>query len=126
MIRDAAVIFFVLSGSFLTLVAAIGVLKFPDLYTRMHATSKAGALGAGCMAAAAAIHFGTLHVMVEAVLVIFFLVLTAPVAAHMISRAGYHSGERPWEGSVTNDLKSRGGDAGAGPASSKTDRRPNQ
>lgn len=126
-VKDLFVMFFILAGAFLSLAASIGVLKFPDLYSRMHASSKAGALGAGCMVAAAAVHFWTLHVAIEAVLVIVFLVLTAPVAAHMIARAGYHSGEAPsWEGSVADDLKRRSNDAGADPASSKTDRRPNQ
>ena len=79
--------------------------------------------------AAAAVHFGDFRVTVESLLVIFFLVLTAPVAAHMISRAAYHTGEPLWKNSVSDDL----GDKSAikerkdpGPANPRTGPRPKQ
>ena len=94
-------------GTFFALVAAIGILRMPDLYTRMHATSKAGTLGVGFLLAAAAVQHGRLETAVVAVLTIAFIVLTAPVAAHVIVRAAYYSGVPMSERSIVDDLRSR-------------------
>jgi multicomponent Na+:H+ antiporter subunit G len=69
----------------------------PDLLTRMHATTKAGALGAGLIMLAVAVHFAEAAVVARAVGVILFIMLTAPVAAHAIGRAGYFVGVPFWE-----------------------------
>jgi multicomponent Na+:H+ antiporter subunit G len=103
MIGDIVTALLVLAGSFLALTAALGVVRLPDLYTRMHASSKAGALGGGCLMAAVAVHFDGVRVTVEAVLVLFFIVLTAPVAAHMLSQAGLRTGVPMTPNSVSND-----------------------
>jgi multicomponent Na+:H+ antiporter subunit G len=79
-------------GAFLVLVAGIGVVRLPDLLTRMHASSKAGTLGAVLILAAVAVRFETFASTTKVVLIIVFLFLTAPVAAHMIGRAGYRTG----------------------------------
>ena len=79
-------------GVLLMLVAGLGLVRMPDLPTRMHASSKAGTLGAALVLAAAAVRFGDLGVAVRAALVVLFLFLTAPVASHLIARAGYRSG----------------------------------
>lgn len=92
-------------GTFFALVAAIGILRMPDLYTRMHATSKAGTLGVGFLLAAAAVQHGRLETAAVAVLTIAFIVLTAPVAAHVIVRAAYYAGVPMSPNSVADDLK---------------------
>lgn len=71
------------------LVAAIGLLRLPDLYMRTHAVTKAGTLGVGLILLAAAVSFGDLSVAARAIVVLLFVLLTAPVSAHMIGRAGY-------------------------------------
>jgi multicomponent Na+:H+ antiporter subunit G len=76
-------------GVFLQLVAALGVVRMPDLLTRMHASSKAATLGAALILLAVGIRFGESAILVRTVLIILFLFITAPVAAHMIGRAGY-------------------------------------
>jgi multicomponent Na+:H+ antiporter subunit G len=81
-------------GALLILVAGIGILRLPDLLTRMHASSKAGTLGAVCILLAVALRFADFVITVKTVLIVLFLFLTAPVAAHMIGRAGYRSGVR--------------------------------
>jgi multicomponent Na+:H+ antiporter subunit G len=81
-------------GGLLILVAGVGLVRLPDLLTRMHASSKAGTLGAVCILLAVALRFGDFVVTVKTVLIVLFLFLTAPVAAHMIGRAGYRSGAR--------------------------------
>lgn len=92
-----------LLGSGFALVSALGLLRMPDLYMRMHAATKAGTLGAGLMLLALVVYFGGLGVVVEALAVVTFLLLTAPVAAHAIGRAAYLSGVPLWERTQFDD-----------------------
>ncbi len=80
-----------LVGAAFSLVAAIGVVRLPDVLMRMHATSKAGTLGAGLIFVAAALVMPGLASAAKAIAAIAFVLLTAPVAAHVIGRAAYHS-----------------------------------
>jgi multicomponent Na+:H+ antiporter subunit G len=82
----------VIGGALFMLVAALGVLRFPDLIMRMHAATKAGTLGAGLLLLAAALYYGETGLTTRAIATIIFLLLTAPVSAHAIGRAGYFSG----------------------------------
>jgi multicomponent Na+:H+ antiporter subunit G len=79
-------------GIALMSVAGVGLLRMPDLLTRMHASSKAGTLGAALVLVAVAVHFGDAAVTVRALVVCVFLLLTAPIASHVIARAAYRSG----------------------------------
>lgn len=76
-------------GSFFAFVAALGVLRLPDFYTRMHAATKAGAFGATLLLVAAAIHFGSVRAIITALLIIGFFYLTTPIAAQTIAQAAY-------------------------------------
>jgi len=82
-------------GAFFALVAAIGLLRLPDVYTRMHAGSKAGTLGSGVMLLALAIYAGDLAIVTRAIAGIVFFLLTAPVAAHLLAKAAYAAGYPP-------------------------------
>jgi len=92
-------------GVFLQIVAAVGVVRMPDLLTRMHASSKAATLGAALIILAAGLHFGGTGPVVRAVLIILFLFITAPVAAHMIGRAGYRSGVKMADETVIDEYR---------------------
>lgn len=94
----------VIGGGFM-LLAGVGILRMPDLFMRMQAATKAATLGAGCMLLAVAVHFGELTVVARALLVIAFIFLTAPVAAHMIARAAYSVGTPLWEGTIADELR---------------------
>lgn len=83
---------FLLAGAAFALVAAIGVVKFPDLYTRMHAATKAGAFGLSLMLIGLAIRWPQPRMLFMGAMIVLFFYLTAPVAAQMLSRAGYHRG----------------------------------
>lgn len=96
---------FVIGGALLMLLAALGLLRLPDLLTRMHATTKAAALGVVLIMLAVAMHFGEVGVVARALAVIVFILLTAPVAAHVIGRAGYFVGSKLWSGTVKDELK---------------------
>lgn len=84
----------ILLGTGFSLLAAIGIVRLPDLYTRMHAASKAGTLGSGLILIALALVSFDAAVVLRAIVAIVFLIMTAPVAAHLLARAAYLSGER--------------------------------
>lgn len=96
---------FMLTGASLMLLASLGLLRMPDLLTRMHATTKASALGVILIMLAVALHFGEVAVVARAVAIIIFVVMTAPIAAHVIGRAGYFVGSKLWSGTVKDELK---------------------
>lgn len=82
-----------LMGAVFCLVASVGVVRLPDALIRMHAATKAGTLGTGLLVIAEAFFYRELGISLRAVTVIALVLLTAPVAAHLIGRAFYRSGE---------------------------------
>jgi multicomponent Na+:H+ antiporter subunit G len=96
---------FFLGGAFFIFVAALGVLKFPDVYSRMHAVSKASSLGMGLILVGTTIDLGTLDALVKCALISIFIFLTTPVAAHMLGRAAYLNGARTWDKTRLDELK---------------------
>ena len=93
-----------LTGAGFTLLAAIGLTRLPDLYTRMQAAAKAGTLGMACLILSAATYHGTTGVIALAVLIILFLFLTAPIGSHLIGRSAYFVDVPRWEGTSRDDL----------------------
>lgn len=94
-------------GAGAILVASIGILRMPDFYLRLSVTVKAATLGCGLLLLSAAIYFPQVSVTTKAFSIMFFLILTAPVSAHMIGRAAYFIGTPMWKGSVRDDLKGK-------------------
>ena len=113
MIAVAAGTLSLMAGLF-ALVAALGILRMPDLLLRMHASTKAGTLACGLTMLAAALVFGDLGVAVRAAGVVVFLLLTAPVAAHMIGRAALRTGvpTRLWDPVAREAILCHGADVG--------------
>jgi len=95
----------ILVGAIFMLLAALGIVRLPDLLTRMHATTKAATLGATLIMLAVAIHFAQVAVVARAFGVILFIMMTAPVAAHVIGRAGYFVGSKLWSGTLKDELR---------------------
>ncbi|GAB4524330.1 MAG: hypothetical protein Tsb0020_42510 [Haliangiales bacterium] len=93
-----------LVGAGLVLLAAVGVVRMPDLYSRMQAASKAATLGVALLVIGAALHFSDPAVSWRAALTALFLFVTAPVAAHVIARAGYRSGAPLAREAVVDEL----------------------
>lgn len=93
-----------MTGALFCLVAAVGLLRLPDVYIRMHAATKAGAMGAGIILLAVAVDAGQLEVVMRAVVAIIFILLTAPIAAHLLGRAAYLTHVEMWDGTVCDDL----------------------
>jgi multicomponent Na+:H+ antiporter subunit G len=94
-------------GALTVLLAAIGFLRMPDFYLRLSVTTKAATLGIGLILLSAAIFFAEVSVGSRVFAIIFFLMLTAPVAAHMIGRTAYFIGTKLWEGSVVDELEGK-------------------
>lgn len=102
-------------GSLAALVAAVGLVRMPDLFTRMQASSKAATLGAILILLAAAIFFADPALGVRALLIAVFLALTTPVGAHVIARAGYRDGIRMADPGAHDELEGRYAEGEAGP-----------
>lgn len=94
-----------ISGSLFMLVAAIGVVKLSDVYMRMHAITKAASLGAILMLAAVLLWHPQWIVAIEALMVVLFVILTAPIGAHMLARVAHRMKVPLGEGYVMDELQ---------------------
>lgn len=92
-----------LAGSAFALLAAIGVLRMPDVFTRMQASTKASTLGLGCLLIGAALQMGDFAGFIRAVSIGAFVLLTTPVAGHVIARASYFADVPLWKGTVLDE-----------------------
>jgi multicomponent Na+:H+ antiporter subunit G len=92
-----------LLGSISMLLAAVGLLRFPDFYTRAHAGTKAASLGAGLILIAAVLPVSNADIAVRVWLTIFFVFLTVPVAGHLLGRAARLRGLKEWPGDNHNE-----------------------
>jgi multicomponent Na+:H+ antiporter subunit G len=96
-------------GSLFMVMAGLGVLRLPDLYTRISAATKAATLGVGFALLSLAVHFNVLGVTSRALATIVFVIITAPVGAHLISQVAYRTGVPLWRGTVADELRCRRG-----------------
>jgi multicomponent K+:H+ antiporter subunit G len=89
---DVVVSVLLVFGSIVMLIGSIGLAKLPDYFTRLHAPTKASTLGVACILIASMIYFSVKldNVDLKEVLISMFLLITAPVAAHMLAKAGLH------------------------------------
>lgn len=92
-------------GSLVTLVAAVGILRMPDFYMRLSVTVKASTIGSGLLLLCAAMYFNVPDVTNRAMAIVLFLILTAPVAGHMIGRAAYMGKTKLWKESKLDELE---------------------
>jgi multicomponent Na+:H+ antiporter subunit G len=92
-----------IAGATFGLLAGIGVLRMPDVFTRMQASTKASTLGLGCLLVAVALRNPQLSFGVRAGSIAAFMLLTNAVAAHVIARAAARSGAPLWAGTVVDE-----------------------
>lgn len=95
-VRIVAVLLLASVGLFFTFVAMTGVIRLPDVYSRAHTASQADTIGAGFTLAAVALVLGLQIPTVKTVLLLFFIFVTNPTAAHAITRAAHEEGIEPW------------------------------
>jgi multicomponent Na+:H+ antiporter subunit G len=99
------VIILVSIGLFFNFAGCIGLIRFPDIYNRLQASTKCVTLGTVLILVAVAVHFGWNSISVKAFFCIIFVLLTAPTAAHAISRGSHRAGFPLWEGSVMDKYR---------------------
>ncbi len=90
---DVVAAVLLIAGSLLAFIAGLGILRFPDLLSRMHAATKPQVLGLMLLMGGLAIELRNLTVGATLVLVVAFQLVTGPISAHMLSRAGYRTGK---------------------------------
>lgn len=104
LIQEIVSTIFIVAGAIFILIASIGILRLPDFYIRMSAITKAGTIGVGFIAIGIAIYFNNLDISTKAFVIITFMLLTAPVAAHIIARAAYKQGVPFWGHNLVDEL----------------------
>ena len=107
MMRETISFILIVIGAVFMLISAFGVVRMPDLYLRMSASTKSATLGVSAIFLATAIFFNELSISSRAIATIIFILLTAPVSAHMMGRAAYFNGVPLWERTHNDDLKGR-------------------
>jgi multicomponent Na+:H+ antiporter subunit G len=85
----------ILLGGFLCVSGAIGILRFPDFFTRMHAASVTDTLAAGLIMGALMLQAPSWIVFAKLAMILIFILLTAPTSGHALAKAALHSGMKP-------------------------------
>ena len=88
---------FIVAGLFFLVVAAIGVIRLPDVFSRSHAVSLTDSLGAFLMLVGLALHEGLSTNMLKILVVLSLLYIINPVITHATVRAALRSGLKPWK-----------------------------
>lgn len=97
--------FFLVAGAALCLLASVGVLRLPDFFMRMHAATKAGVAGCGLLLIGVAFAYPSPGMWIKVTIAIAFLLLTTPIAGHLLARAGYVAGVPLWGGTREDQLR---------------------
>jgi multicomponent Na+:H+ antiporter subunit G len=122
-LTNVITVLLLLVGAFFMLAGTIGFLRFPDFYSRMHATGKCDTLGEGLMLVALIVYGGATFVSVKILFLILFILLANPTSTHAIAKAAYDVGLEPWRkldeevawlntGDTGNSDESRAGEDG--------------
>ena len=104
MISEIAVGTLMVLGTAFCFLAAFGLVRMPDIFSRLQASTKATTLGAGLVMVAVAVFFRHEAAITRALAVMLFLFVTAPVSGHMLSRAAYLLGVKLWTKDNKDDL----------------------
>ncbi|RYM32770.1 monovalent cation/H(+) antiporter subunit G [Brumimicrobium glaciale] len=103
--NDIIIMIIVSLGTLFILLAAIGLVRMPDLYLRMSVTTKAATLGVGLILIGLALYYMETSITTRVIAIIVFLLLTAPISAHVIGRASYFVGVPLWKKTKIDELE---------------------
>lgn len=101
LVLDAVSWLLLIAGAFFTLVGALGMLRLPDVFARMHAAGMTDTMGAGLILAGLCFQTGAVSVVARLLLVAAFLWFTSPISTHALARAALRTGVRPLETTAT-------------------------
>jgi len=99
------IVILLITGSVLILISAIGILRMPDTFLRMSATSKSSTLGFSLFILGAVFFFGDFGITFRMLATILIIFITAPIAANLIGKAAYKAGSKLWHKTKSDDLK---------------------
>jgi multicomponent Na+:H+ antiporter subunit G len=105
MMIEILTVLFLSLGTLFFLIGTIALLRFPDVYTRLHGVTKCDTLGLGLILVGLILHEGATLASVKMVFIIVFVFITGPTAAHALVRAAYKHGVKLWERSVVDRYK---------------------
>ncbi|MFN4261543.1 MAG: monovalent cation/H(+) antiporter subunit G [Gemmataceae bacterium] len=86
-----------LAGGFFFLAGTVGLLRFPDVYSRLHALTKADNLGLGLILTSLAVQAGSVLVALKLAFIWMLVMLSSTTACHLVARAALRMGVRPWK-----------------------------
>ncbi len=96
MLETATSAAFVAAGLLFFLAGTVGLLRFPDVYTRLHALTKADNLGLGLLFVGLAVQSGSPRMGLKLFLVWLLVIFASTTACHLVARAALEAGIRPW------------------------------
>ncbi len=88
---------FLAGGCFFVFVSALGIVRFPDFFSRMHPAGKSDTLGHALILIGLMVHEGVNFISVKLLLIMIFILIVNPTATHALAKAAYISGMKPWE-----------------------------
>ncbi len=103
MMKELLTSAFLLTGATFALLAAVGLLRLPDVFLRMQASAKASTLGLACLLIGAALQLPDVSSIIRLTSVAAFVMLTAPLSAHVVARASFVRSSPLWRGTVVNE-----------------------
>lgn len=104
---NSLIAFFLIGGTIMSILAVIGILRLPDMYSRLHAATKSTTLGVIMIMTGGFLYFWYVEGLIETNLLLgaLFILITAPVSSHLLSRSAFHADVKPYKLTVLNDLK---------------------
>ncbi|MBL1218226.1 MAG: hypothetical protein D8M59_12115 [Planctomycetes bacterium] len=103
-LADSLACICLLAGMFFLFVGAVGIVRFPDAYNRLHASSKCSTLGLLGLVLAAIFHVGTLAVATKGLLTVLFAFVATPVGSHILAKAAHMDLLKQWPGTLSDEL----------------------
>ena len=105
-----------LSGAFFLVTGALGMVRLPDVFTRMHAAGMADTMGAGLILVGLCVYSGANFVTLRLVLILAFLWFTSPIATHALAKAALSGGAEPYTvGAADGGTDDGAGEGGGAP-----------
>lgn len=106
----------IVSGGFLLVTGAFGIIRFPDFFTRMHAASVTDTLASMLIIFGMLLQSGTdWLVSVKLVLIVLFILITSPTAGHALAKAALHAGMSPWQKTADKESEQQDTNSGTAP-----------